>query len=237
MVATRFSIRSYSLNARAHAHRHHQLVLPLQGVIEIRTNGHQGRIGMGHCVVILAGHEHWFSAAEQARFLVADTSTLPHRMLSLPTPFVSVSAPLQAFCRFVETQLQHQLNPELENRMGTLFEQLLAEQAFQPRIDPRIARVLDWLEADLRRTPTLAELASHACLSLSHYKALFQQEIGQSTGQYLLRLRMDKARALLAHTDYPVHIIAETVGYQDVSAFSRRFSAYFGQSPRHFAGR
>ena len=103
MVA-RFSIRSYSLDARVHAHRYHQLVLPLQGVIDIQTGGHQGRIGTGHCVVILAGHEHHFRADEQARFLVANNSILPSSMLSLPTSFVSVSPPLQAFCRFVEIQ-------------------------------------------------------------------------------------------------------------------------------------
>ncbi|WED28381.1 helix-turn-helix transcriptional regulator [Vibrio sp. DW001] len=56
--------------------------------------------------------------------------------------------------------------------------------------------------------------------------------MGENITQYLLALRMDKARALLTHTDYPVSIIANMVGYQDTAAFSHRFSAYFGHSPR-----
>ncbi|WP_350629915.1 helix-turn-helix domain-containing protein, partial [Pseudoalteromonas sp. Q36-MNA-CIBAN-0048] len=46
--------------------------------------------------------------------------------------------------------------------------------------------------------------------------------------------RMQKAKALLTHTDLPIQIIAEQVGYNDLSAFSRRFSLYFGLSPRLF---
>ncbi|MGY8870371.1 MAG: helix-turn-helix domain-containing protein [Pseudomonadales bacterium] len=42
---------------------------------------------------------------------------------------------------------------------------------------------------------------------------------------------MAKAHGLLAHTDSPINIVANIVGYQDVPAFSHRFSAYFGHSP------
>jgi AraC-like DNA-binding protein len=55
---------------------------------------------------------------------------------------------------------------------------------------------------------------------------------GQTVMQYIAHQRMARAKALLSHTDYPVHIVAEKVGYQDVSAFSRRFSKHFGVSPK-----
>ena len=47
---------------------------------------------------------------------------------------------------------------------------------------------------------------------------------------------MEKARALLTHTDLPVQQVAEQVGYGDVSAFSRRFTRHVGLSPRRFRG-
>ncbi|POF56904.1 AraC family transcriptional regulator, partial [Vibrio vulnificus] len=52
--------------------------------------------------------------------------------------------------------------------------------------------------------------------------------------QYITALRMEKAKALLTHTDLPVQRVAEQVGYSDLSAFSRRFSRHFGLSPRAF---
>jgi AraC-like DNA-binding protein len=39
---------------------------------------------------------------------------------------------------------------------------------------------------------------------------------------------------LLMHTDYPLQIIGEKVGYNELSAFSRKFSQYFGFSPTKF---
>lgn len=49
--------------------------------------------------------------------------------------------------------------------------------------------------------------------------------------QYITHVRMEKAKALLAHTDYPVQLVAKKVGYTDVSSFSRRFTAHFGLPP------
>lgn len=238
-MSAQLSIRSYTLTLRAHAHDYCQLVLPLHGALEISLETYRAqtltdRVALGRCVIIPAGAVHSFSAAEQSRFLVANLNQLPNSMLNLPTPFVSISSPLLAFCQFVEYQLQHQHNPQLNADIGTLFLSLLEQESFQAQYDARISRVLEYLQHNLNQTPALPALSAIACLSLSQYKALFKQQIGLSTHQYLLKLRMDKARALLAHTDYPVNIIAEQVGYQDLSAFSRRFSRYFGQSPRHF---
>lgn len=233
-MSTRLSIRSYTRNMHAHAHDYYQLVLPLQGTLEITMAGASDRVGPGRCVIINAGTEHSFSADERARFLVADLDKLPENISALGTPFTNISSPLMAFCHFVEYQLQHSHNPELNREIGDLFVSLLTEEPFQAQYDTRISRVLEYLQQNLASTPSVPELAAIACLSLSQYKTLFKQQTGLSTRQFLLKLRMDKARALLAHTDYPVSIVAEQVGYTDLSAFSRRFSEHFGQSPRQF---
>ncbi|WP_428625477.1 helix-turn-helix domain-containing protein [Sedimenticola sp.] len=233
-MTARLSVRSYNLTMCAHAHGHAQLVFPLHGAIEIAVDHSRGRVGPGQCVVIPAGHQHSFRADERSRFLVVDLPQLPASMQRLPLPFASVAAPLQAFCLFAEKQLQHQLNRTIEQRMGELFDELLREQDFMPRVDPRIARVLEQLEVDLSETPSLTTLASLACLSLSQYKALFKKQTGKTTGQYLLALRMERARALLANSDCPISRVAEQVGYQDASAFSRRFARYYGQPPSHY---
>lgn len=52
--------------------------------------------------------------------------------------------------------------------------------------------------------------------------------------KYVTKLRMEKAQALLTHTDFPLQIIGEKVGYKEPSAFSRKFSHYFGLSPINF---
>ena len=112
-----------------------------------------------------------------------------------------------------------------------LFKQLLLTQDFSPKIDNRITRVLAHIESNLSNECSLEELASISNLSVSHFKVEFKSQTGKTAGEYLMVQRMEKARALLSHTDYPVQIVAERVGYSSQSAFSRRFSEYFGKPP------
>lgn len=236
-MTDKLSIRAYSPEIHSHTHQYHQLVLPLYGVIELSVEGESCSVGIGHCAIILAGSEHSFKALEKARFLVADMKDLPLSVLEAKSPYVAIPNSLQIFCQFVEAQLEYKLNAELESSVLLLFKQLLEGEEFLPRIDQRISRVLQLLEADLSISYSLSELASEAHLSVSQFKTLFKQQTGQTSGHYLLKLRMEKAKALLAHTDFPAQLVAEQVGYQDQSAFSRRFNSFFGQSPSSFRRR
>lgn len=239
-IRTRLSIRSYSQIIRAHQHSYYQIVIPLHGAIQIELSTSEGkpllseRIGPDKGVVIEKQLIHRFAADEKARFMVADLEYLPEAIGQWQQPLFQLSASLRSYCQFIELQLNSALDPELEQNMGRLFVQLLIQQECSDRPDERIARVMEYLQQDLSNTPDLNTLAQLACLSLSQYKNLFRQVSGLSTGQYLLQLRMEKAKALLAHTDVPIVVIAQQVGYQNASAFSRRFADFYGQSPKDF---
>lgn len=230
-MAARLSIRSYTFVSHTHSHDHHQLVLPLVGSVYIDAGRHEGRAAPGQCIITLAGDEHSFVPDKGSCFLVVDLDELPANLSQLQGPFVRISKSMQAFCFFAQQQLEQSVSPALEAKIGDWFVQLIGEQTFLPSIDPRIARVTEYLEKDLSLSPSLAELASVAGLSISQLKTLFKNETTKTAGQYLLTLRMDKARALLIHTDYPVGLIANLVGYQDLSAFSHRFASNFGYPP------
>jgi len=80
----------------------------------------------------------------------------------------------------------------------------------------------------------IKRLAESAFLSETQFKKLFKQHTGMTVMKYVTKLRMEKALALLTHTDYPLQIIGEKVGYKEPSTFSRKFSQYFGLSPTKF---
>jgi len=228
------SLRAYTPTVCSHEHDFHQIVLPLHGVIEINVNGAHGVVGVGQTVIIPKGVKHSFQAQEESRFLVADLSELSNNAYLLESPFASISGAMQSYCDFIEAQLQYQINTDLESSMVSLFKQLLLAQDFTPKIDSRITRVLAYIESNLSEECSLEELASVSNLSASHFKVEFKSQTGRTAGEYLTVRRMEKARALLNHTDYPVQIIAERVGYRSQSAFSRRFSKYFGKPPSAF---
>ncbi|WDE06268.1 helix-turn-helix domain-containing protein [Thalassomonas viridans] len=229
-----FSIRSYSNEMRGHFHEYHQLVLPLHGSIHISVGEFSGPVSPGDCVIIKAGQRHDFRAPETARFLVLDTGRLPDNLMAFTEEKFAVNAPLMAFVHFIEQQLQHQVNRVLESLTYELFYQLLAQQTCVRRIDKRIGQALEVIAENLGQTHSLTVLARVACLSPTQFKKVFKQSLGVSFQVYLTRLRMEKAKALLTHTDIPVSLVAERVGYQNASAFSRRFRQHFGTSPKTF---
>ena len=228
------SLRAYTSLICSHEHDFHQVVLPLHGVIEINVNSLPGVVGVGQIVIIQKGTKHSFQAQQESRFLVADLTDLPNNASSLDSPFASISPAMQAFCIFVETQLQYQINDDLALSMVMLFKQLLLTQEFSAKADSRITRVIAYIDTHLDEKCSLEELAIIANLSVSHFKTEFKKQMSISAGEYIMGRRMEKARALLNYTDYPIQIIAEQIGYDNVSAFSRRFSKYFGNPPSKF---
>ena len=231
------SVRTYTLRKNTHFHAFHQIIIPLNGAMDIAFAGQRHSVGVGHCVVIRSGTVHSYSAPEQSRFLVADTPHLPGNAAELEETCVAIGDDLLAFCTYAETQLRNSADRETGVLLFSLFWRLLEQQAFQARIDPRIMRAVTMIEQDLAHAHSIEELSAAACLSVSQFKALFRKALGRSCTEFLTMRRMDRARTLLSNTDLPIGIVAYEVGYSDPSAFSRRFRAYFGQTPREFVRR
>lgn len=81
---------------------------------------------------------------------------------------------------------------------------------------------------------SLADCAARLHLSVSRFSHLFTKTIGVSPYQYLLRLRLDRACALLLHTELDIRHIAQLVGFDDPSYFSHLFRKRFAKTPGAF---
>lgn len=60
---------------------------------------------------------------------------------------------------------------------------------------------------------------------------LFRMRLQTSPAQYLVQIRMDKARELLLGTESTLHEIAAAVGYPDAYSFGKMFKKHFGSPP------
>lgn len=78
---------------------------------------------------------------------------------------------------------------------------------------------------------TLTKLADRLNLNPTYFSRLFKEKTGMSPKQYILKIRMDRAKELLSHTQYTVKEISNSVGFPDSLYFSRLFKKYEGQSP------
>ena len=83
-------------------------------------------------------------------------------------------------------------------------------------------------EVDLR------ELAASLDVSYDGFRHAFKKHTGLPPHQYLLQLRIHRARELLCGTDLTVRQIAASLGFEDPYYFSRAFRKMTGRSPNRW---
>jgi AraC-like DNA-binding protein len=87
------------------------------------------------------------------------------------------------------------------------------------------------LRSRLEGNITLEEIAAACSLSVSHFARGFRRSFGTSAHQYLIRLRVERAKSLLASTSKPIAEIAQLSGFCDQSAFARTFTRVERMTP------
>jgi AraC-like DNA-binding protein len=98
----------------------------------------------------------------------------------------------------------------------------------------RLKRALELLEADLCRTPSLAELARHLRLHPSSFCHSFKQSTGLSPHRYLVAHRVNRAKEMMRDEDRTLTEIALDCGFNDSSHFSVAFKRIVGLPPREY---
>lgn len=78
---------------------------------------------------------------------------------------------------------------------------------------------------------TVADIGKAVYLSSTYVSLLFKQETGQTVGEYLTQVRVDKAKKLLRDPQYKFYDICYAIGYTDPSYFTKLFKKVTGVTP------
>jgi AraC family transcriptional regulator len=104
-----------------------------------------------------------------------------------------------------------------------------------PRLAPRqIRSVQAYVETHLHQQILLADLAATARLSSFHFLRSFKGSLGLTPARYVLDRRMERARYMLKVSRMTVAEVGISVGFEDVSHFSRAFRRVVGITPSAF---
>ena len=98
----------------------------------------------------------------------------------------------------------------------------------------KIALALDYIARNYREKIKNAELAALCGMSEVYFRKAFTAIAGDSPIGYVHKLRMKKAAEILKTDFVSLSEAAVSLGYGDISEFSRAFKKYAGVSPREY---
>lgn len=100
-----------------------------------------------------------------------------------------------------------------------------------------VSNVIHYLEANYEKDICIKVVADAFHMNPLYIGRLFRQETGSAFTDYLNILRLEKAKALLEHTQIPMKQIAQEVGYQNSNYFFTVFKKCVGMTPTEFRRR
>lgn len=184
----------------------------------------------------------WSSEVAPVGFVSVDVgkALLPHDLQPRPMQFLaSDDAPdLRRIARVLEAG---ESRLEQDTALASLVEWLsqrsvLVAGSLREATSPtRVVRQAEaLLRAELDRTPSLDELALATSTNRFVLLRYFKKELGVGPHGYLVRLRVERARDLLARGQSPSDAAAE-VGFADQAHLHRHFTRIVGVTPGQYA--
>lgn len=165
------------------------------------------------------------SEKDLLQFNRAPNTFLFSRLMELSQAFVSIGSVAESIrpvrCRYV---------------MDEMFRLLLIwkyKEEFSCDLIHKTEMVTSYIQRHFNEKISLKELADLAGVTEFYLCQIFRQIIGKTPIEYLIQVRLEKARGYLK-AGYPVTETAEKTGFHDVCYFSRCFKKQEGISPSSY---
>lgn len=116
-----------------------------------------------------------------------------------------------------------------------IFELLEHDEA--ERNNHMIKLVQEYIGAHMDEELTLTKLSEIGCFNASYLSRLFKSVYGYNISEYILKVRIERAKELLIGSEKKIQEISEKVGYLSAHSFARAFKGAMGISPGEFRER
>ncbi len=103
-----------------------------------------------------------------------------------------------------------------------------------PASSASLQPLLIWLEQNLQHPLSIEDIAGRAATSTRTLSRRFLEQVGTTPLQWLLAVRIRRARQLLESTTLPVEQIATATGFGSATALRMRFGQILGTSPMRY---
>ena len=221
------SVRHYGASPGGHTHEHFQIMVGLEGSLELEIEGRGQRVEGGQGLVIAPGDRHDFESALGARCLVLDSANTAWGQLAVVPSHESVGSLARYLAQACDTRLP----------LATLSGPSLLLEAWTPeRPLARMRRPIDWVRLHrwamerIDAPLSVADLAAQVHLSKAQFGERCRSELHCSPMAWLRGLRLHAARQLRAQ-GLPVSEVALRCGYRSPSALTATLRRLCTASP------
>ena len=90
------------------------------------------------------------------------------------------------------------------------------------------------IEQEYATIENIGQISKKVYLSINYVNSIFKKETGKTIFDYLIYIRMEKAKELLKNPYCKVYEVAEAVGYKSTNYFASLFKQYVGVKPMEY---
>lgn len=124
------------------------------------------------------------------------------------------------------------LSTRLYKILSRLIDDGYSENLSQSRSP--IAEAITFIKKHYTDEISLSDIANEVNMSRFHFSRRFKNEYGYSPHEYIILMRINRAKHLLTTTLDPIKNIAQSVGYSSAANFTNAFTKHVGLSPTEF---
>jgi len=128
------------------------------------------------------------------------------------------------------------------NKIKEIIDRLLTERSGEGAVGVidtkgKILKIKQFIERNCYKKINLKDAAEFICLSPKYISRIFRKTMGTGFSEYKLKIKIGKARELLAKSGYNVNQISDKLGYENAESFIRQFKKFTGCTPTDYRKR
>ncbi len=211
-----------------HSHEYAQIILPFCAPVVLRIYDQTYAISEHELGYVPPGQGHQCTCSQPLIVINLSSALLQSGFCRTLTKHTisAIHPEIEPILQLIKTEMARDANSHsIQYLYSYLYNKLLGQITTDS---------LFYLSNHFAESISIAELAAIENYSVTYYKKWFKKQNDLTPQQWIRQLRIKKAKELLAATKFTIVEIAEQVGYDSHSAFSRSFRALTGISPHAY---
>ncbi len=236
--------RNCNFSFPLHMHRCYEIILILEGAMEVRIEKAAHTVQTGDMILILPNQLHSLEAGEGCRHilcifspeLVAGVSDAFTKH-SMTTPCIrqTKQAYRDLFLHASETDNPAAVKGLLYLLCGLFYDRIdFSAEAPCAGNTTLLHRIFRYIEENIDKSCSLREMAGKFRYDYSYLSRMFAENVGVSYNSYVRNVKINRACYLLRNTQERIADIAAKCGYASLCSFNRSFKTLVGKSPTEY---